>query len=1204
MFKLRILSAITMTVLLCVNCVNAQSVSEEDPSVFHLLDVDSLFTGVTNQSATFYRESAILGKVSSIKFNDYIYVAWLGAKGSVNFACIGSSHLKELTSDTIGSGRNVFTGTTDAFPSVRPALSTYAPAMAVLNNKLYVFYNINSNPNFANNTPCYFVIDKPGSVQPSIWSNILLDTNYGPLVDITAASNQGEGTITLIGSTSTSSWSRIRGAQLKVGNDLGILTVAQEFNLPEQCYGRVGICEANVNEYLIAWTGINSGRSLNSAYLNKSSYTYRDKHTYTDHGSSLDGPTLFRKENKEDEDVHILWRGFGGDNQIYQGVFNVNNKNSFSQSPLPSSIVTSNVSPSLVSLNEQITYIFWPDLHSVIRMGRAIDYPYDSWMKVLLKDEHTLKNIVLPGSNNAGMNDVTQASHFPNIYQGLEIPSFGDCNECGFVTQMQDIKDQLESGYRYFGLNLSDYVYTPSQITGNAYFPDGNILHSSVQPVDHFTSTCLGEGFENMLNEARDFLKAHPQELIIINIKDLNPDIFSPNSITTDLEKILPSYKDVLFQKKSYQKNLADIINERIGDFRGKMIITAVDTFIADKLGLLRDVFEVSHDNQYRFINTTNTNLKTLAQNQTNFFQNKPYYGSYKRMDWLVNLTAPKVACDLRPLKTCMESPKPGFWHHVTHVVGCAEDIFEMGYTVFKAYTEPEDPRSWITMAGWVLSISESSSLAHVQKANKLLYPTVYDLERNNVINRNNMVNIIYSDGADYQYTDLCMQLMSDFNDYDELSAHNGHINISHEHISVTCGDSLSGVASIKVSGGHPPYKYYWETTGDSTSSTDSLSEGYHKVHIIDAMGHKVTRKVYVSMSINAHAGLAQKSHAKTEFQPLGLSNHYEADCDNLIAKIESNHSATGVRDSLTAKVWLDNKSNGLYVKRHFELWPHQFAEKATGKITLYFTQNDFDDFNATNTQFKLPKNPNDTKGIANLMFYAKKGRSKDGSGNFDSYETDAEEIFPKQSDVVWNTVGKRWELSFYSEGFGAYFLTAHDATIANDWLFADAYMKDGVPYVNWKVQEKDIDKYYVEYSFDRQKFHHAAVLNSKGMGEHSYETTHANLLLPLEKLGQIILFYRIRQVDNNGQSVFSKIIPLNIGRNNNLYVYPNPFHDQVTVLSNVAMDVNVIDVMGRVSATIHLTKGTNLIPTGTWASGVYILKSSDGEWHRMVKID
>lgn len=1191
-----------LTVFSLANCFG-QQLQEDDPSLFHFGSSEQTLHG--NFRGHDYVEACNqYSKVVSIKFREYIYIAWIGEIGSLNVACLGSSHQKELIQPGKTADRNVYHGYQDTLSLGGRVFAHYAPTMVVYNDRLYIFYNQQKD-----NRVRYLAIDQGSTV--SIAERGDLPGSPNDLVNIAAYPFPDAEGIIFFGKSAQDNHIQIFVVGTRQNffpwSHYDTWRVINNQALSDRCQGTVGFCEGSRGKRMIAWTGDDNDHQLNSAFLdaddfNNGFFYLNDKHTYYDHSAGIDGPLLFRKENADDTDVHILWRGKGNDNQIWQGVINPDNKNTFNQFAIPTQVGRTDFTPTLISLNEQVTYMFWPmSGGGDIMIAKARDYPYQEWMGKLIKDEHTLKNLVMPGSNNAGMNDVTQITSFPNIYKALELPDFGQCNSCGYVTQTADVKEQMEMGYRYFGITLTNAQYSVGDIGSSPYFDDKNLLHNAVDPVDHATSTCLGEGFENLLHNARDFLKAHPKEFIIVNIKDAIGSGTSFNSIIDDLNKILPQYEDVIY-RKTYEQTFADLINQPIGKFRGKIILTVTDTLTANAVHLIRDVFETSHDNQYRYLNTTNTRTDKLVENQTNFFSNSAYTGSYKRMDWQIGLTWNKVLCDLRPFNECMESPKPGFWHHLMHIANCAGEVVEMGLTVFKAFAEPEDPRSLIKIIGWIASSFGQTSLSSVQETNKFLYPTAYDLVRNKVIRADNMVNIVYTDASDYPYTDLCMQLMSDFNEYDEVNAYNNYIQVTSTHVGVSCAQPNSGIASVSVRGGIAPYTYHWVTTGDTAATATGLSEGYHKVKITDAMGHTVTRKVYVSMRPDAHSSLAQSSMSKTEVQLYGLSNHYEADCDQLIARIESDYMTTAVGGSVTASVWIDERSDSGYVRRHYQLMPTQNAAGATANVTLYFTQQDFDAYNQRATTFKLPASPQDSAGIRNLIIWQTPGPSSDGSGGLLTYSTKKQEIFPKASDVVWSNIAQRWEISFHTEGFGGYFLAAYDSEQRNKWLEAAAYVTDGKPLVQWQVQEKNIHQYFVEYSFDGKNFAFAGNLVSTGFGQHMYQFSHQDFQKPTTSLPQDVVFYRVRQIANDGQYSLSEVLPVNLTEPGHLLIYPNPFSTELLIQSNTETTAIVYDMVGRVIQTLTLQAGKNQVSTAFLPTGFYIIRTASGEAYKLVK--
>ena len=64
---------------------------------------------------------------------------------------------------------------------------------------------------------------------------------------------------------------------------------------------------------------------------------------------------------------------------------------------------------------------------------------------------------------------------------------------------------------------------------------------------------------------------------------------------------------------------------------------------------------------------------------------------------------------------------------------------------------------------------------------------------------------------------------------------------------------------------------------------------------------------------------------------------------------------ATPTTGRFTADVEIDTVQNPLFVKRHYQITPANANYNSTSEITLYFTQAEFDDFNALHPTLPLP---------------------------------------------------------------------------------------------------------------------------------------------------------------------------------------------------------------------------------------------------------
>lgn len=161
---------------------------------------------------------------------------------------------------------------------------------------------------------------------------------------------------------------------------------------------------------------------------------------------------------------------------------------------------------------------------------------------------------------------------------------------------------------------------------------------------------------------------------------------------------------------------------------------------------------------------------------------------------------------------------------------------------------------------------------------------------------------------------------------------------------------------------------------------------------------------------------LATSNQTKTSTVANGY-NYFTNSCQ-LISRLEKETAST-VTGNVTAKVWVDNAQPN-YVARRYEINSDANTTTATGKVTLYFKQSDFDAYNLTNG-VKLPTSPTDVANKANLLIEKYSGTST--TGTVASFGGTATVITPDIADIIWNDTYQYWEVSFQTTGFGGYFV-------------------------------------------------------------------------------------------------------------------------------------------------------------------------------------
>jgi hypothetical protein len=289
---------------------------------------------------------------------------------------------------------------------------------------------------------------------------------------------------------------------------------------------------------------------------------------------------------------------------------------------------------------------------------------------------------------------------------------------------------------------------------------------------------------------------------------------------------------------------------------------------------------------------------------------------------------------------------------------------------------------------------------------------------------------------------------------------------------------------------------------------------------------------------------------------------------------------------------------------RHYEITPSNNASTATARITLFATQAEFDAFNNFSTaDVDLPYDALDPEGNKkNIRIYKYVGSSSDGSGLPGTYASAGRmEIDPNDNDIVWNAAANRWEITFDVTGFSGFFIGNSGVTILPvTWVNVSAAVNAAKKAsIQWKVSEQEVAYYQVEKSTNGQSFTAiGAKLPSQGNGLHQYNMVDPSPL-------QDVTYYRIAQVDKNGQVSYSSVVKLYAATDASISLYPNPARDRVSlnISGNLVGTKAVLsDVNGRRIMEVPLNSTLVTINLARFPSGVYLLTTAKGQSFRIVK--
>jgi Secretion system C-terminal sorting domain len=338
--------------------------------------------------------------------------------------------------------------------------------------------------------------------------------------------------------------------------------------------------------------------------------------------------------------------------------------------------------------------------------------------------------------------------------------------------------------------------------------------------------------------------------------------------------------------------------------------------------------------------------------------------------------------------------------------------------------------------------------------------------------------------------------------------------------------------------------------------------------------------------------------------------------CNNshLIATVFSN-GGSPIAGSTTAKVWVETTQPTNYVKRHYEITPSDNSTTATGRVTLYFTQTEFTDFNAQipAPTILLPSGPTDALGIANLLVEKHPGTSGNGSGLPNTYIGTAVSIDPADGDIIWNATDSRWEVNFDVTGFSGFFVKTTSAPLPLNLISFQGKATENGNLLQWKTaNEKNFSHFEIERSplapgggIALGKFEKIGSQTSNESGIYEF----LDSTPPLGAGG----LYRLKMIDLDGKFSFSKIIAIDNKPEKALIgqVYPNPStgsaNIQINAIENGNWTISLVDITGKIlqTTTKNLSRGSQTITLENLLQGLNYIKIESGsvqEFRKVIK--
>ncbi len=371
-----------------------------------------------------------------------------------------------------------------------------------------------------------------------------------------------------------------------------------------------------------------------------------------------------------------------------------------------------------------------------------------------------------------------------------------------------------------------------------------------------------------------------------------------------------------------------------------------------------------------------------------------------------------------------------------------------------------------------------------------------------------------------------------------------------------------------------------------------------------DAATPDIGADEFTAVNSNTLAGVAATAVCENKTVSVTGTTYVTAACD-LIARVLP-AGVSPVTGQINICVTLDAAPqyfNGEpYVQRHYDIEPANNAAAATATVTLYFTNQDFVDYNTINgaTWPLLPTYPLDPNR-ANLKVTQFHGTPTGGlptttPGNYTGTRVI---INPGAANVSWN--GFFWQITIPVTGFSGFYV--HSTLFNTPLPIAINYLtgrrQGGNHLLNWKVTCNSSPQAIMalQRSADARNFNDMHSITADAIRcNQPFDFTDAD---PLQGMN----FYRLKVTDATGKITFSNTVALlNAAKGFDIIsIAPNPVADnfKLNVASAQAgkMGLIMFDMQGRLvnRQIISLIAGFNSLPVNvaTLSAGTYTIKGS-----------
>lgn len=606
-------------------------------------------------------------------YNDSYFIAWKTA-GS-----LGNIMLRNL-------GKQYDTGSTVSIIDIPGAQSSFAPVIKGFNNSLYLFW-----------------ISPKGKIQYILRNK---DQDF----DLSAIHEIGftEPTRVSLGISVAEMGNRLLLAThadnketllytLLTTDDAGLIQSASLQKLPgekSKNYPHVTAIHGEVARF--CWQGKNDQLYFADFDSNKNSWT-----AAIPKGNSQTQVSPVVHQVYNSDQLFYIWRGYKKDNRLYYKM-GAGFESPRGHTELPPYFTTDlPVSVSKVDDNDFLMAYTGTDRR--LYLSKFSAYQPARWMEQViqpLQSNKTLKDIVIPGSHDAGMSILTATGGQQK----------GTINECNTLTQQLNIEKQLHAGIRMFDFRIGTY-------NGMLY-----TKHSSSDCMTEALGGGYGERLQPIGLAIRKFLQSNPQEIVLASFSHF-----------CEQETPLQHLKDSLIywvgMDHLYTADKTSIGDVSLKELAGKAVLS----------------FEIPGNTDNRFPTCT------IADTSTAFINFRRAYASTNKMNELID-TEKKFFISLNNTL------------HPNDLVRLDWQLTQSTDEAPVICNEFEDEKINPLVNGVLLLANvirkNKSIIGHSLDGNKFLPVKLNEWIKEGTIHTKNKPNIVYVDVAGAWITDYCIDLM------------------------------------------------------------------------------------------------------------------------------------------------------------------------------------------------------------------------------------------------------------------------------------------------------------------------------------------------------------------------------------------------------------------------------------------------------------